>query len=407
VKSERTSDGPRNGNARPSCITGHAQVSLTLPMNDRSRSTNPALPSVDPTLRQASERGTANFRQRFEGRVVDDFFRATTFGLSASSIGIGTYLGEATDRDDIAYATAIRGAIDRGVNVLDTAINYRGQRSEQVIGSALRDMIAIGEVARDELIVCSKGGYIPLERDAPATREAYQAYVKREFIDQEVLRPEDIVAGGHSLTPRFLRYCLAKSRQNLGLRTIDVYYVHNPGQQLAAVSRDELRARLRGAFAMLEEAADRGEIGVYGCATWDSLRVAPGTKMHLSLEDIVKVARELAGDAHRCKAVQLPLNLAMPEAGRDATQPLEGRLVTPLEAAAALGLTAVASATLMQARLTTGLPAALHAPFPRCTSDAQRAIEFARSMSGVTTALVGMKSVEHVTENLGAVQIAD
>jgi aryl-alcohol dehydrogenase-like predicted oxidoreductase len=372
-------------------------------MNDRSRPPNPAAPSVDPTLRQASEIGTARFRRRFEGRFVDDYFRVTTFGLSASSIGIGTYLGDASDREDTAYATAIRAAIDRGVNVLDTAINYRGQRSEQAIGSAMRDAIAIGEVARDELIVCSKGGYIPLERDAPATREAYQAYVKREFIDHEVLRPEDIVAGGHSLTPRFLRYCLAKSRQNLGLRTIDIYYVHNPGQQLAGVSRDELRQRLRGAFAMLEEAADRGEIGVYGCATWDSLRVPPTSKMHLSLEDIVGVARELAGDAHRCKAVQLPINLAMPEAVRDATQPLDGRLVTALEAATALGLTVVASATLMQARLTSGLPAAMHAPFPRCTSDAQRAIEFVRAMSGVTSALVGMKQAEHVDENLGGV----
>jgi Predicted oxidoreductases of the aldo/keto reductase family len=93
----------------------------------------------------------------------------------------------------------------------------------------------------------------------------------------------------------------------------------------------------------------------------------------------------------------------MPEAVRDATQPLDGRLVTALEAATALGLTVVASATLMQARLTSGLPAAMHAPFPRCTSDAQRAIEFVRSMSGVTSTLVGMKQAEHVDENLGGV----
>lgn len=349
--------------------------------------------------------GTSGYRRRFESGLVGDYFRATSFGLSASSIGIGTYLGEATDKDDAAYEAAVRFAVPHAVNVIDTAINYRGQRSERAIGSAIQQLLASGDVSRDELIVCSKGGYIPLGRETPATRDEYQAYVKREFVDQEVVRPEEIVAGGHSLAPRFLRYCLAKSRQNLGVRTIDIYYVHNPGQQLGVVSPAELRERLRAAFAMLEEAAERGEIGVYGCATWDSLRVPPENRAHLALEDVVEIARELAGDAHHFRAVQLPINLAMPEAVRDATQPLAGKLVPALDAAKALGLTIVASATLMQAKLTAGLPVALREAFPRCTSDAQRAIEFVRTMPGVTCALVGMKRPEHVEENLGGVRI--
>jgi aryl-alcohol dehydrogenase-like predicted oxidoreductase len=374
-------------------------------MNNRSRSPKPVSPNANQTVLRASEDGTAGFRRRFEARVVEDYFRGTTFGLSVSSIGIGTYLGEATDRDDIAYEGAVRAAIGRGVNLIDTAINYRGQRSELAIGSAIQEVLASGEATREELIVCSKGGYIPLDRETPATREEYQAYVKREFIDQEVVRPEEIVAGGHSLAPRFLRYCLAKSRQNLGLRTIDVYYIHNPSQQLGMVSRDELRRRLGAAFAMLEEAVARGDIGVYGCATWDSLRVPPENKAHLALEDLAGLAREVAGDTHHFRVVQLPINLAMPEAARDATQPVEGRLVTALDAATALGLTVIASATLMQGKLTTRLPAALHAPFPHCSSDAQRAIELVRSLPGVASALVGMKRLEHVEENLGGVRV--
>jgi aryl-alcohol dehydrogenase-like predicted oxidoreductase len=373
-------------------------------MNSRSRSPKPASPTASVTGLGSTEAGTAGFRRRFEDGLVPDYFRGTAFGLSVSSIGIGTYLGEATERDDIAYEGTVRAAIGRGVNLIDTAINYRGQRSERAIGSAIQAAIASGEATREELIVCSKGGYIPLDRETPATREAYQAYVKREFIDQEVVQPDEIVAGGHSLAPRFLRYCLAKSRQNIGVRTIDVYYVYNPGQQLGIVSRDELRLRLRAVFAMLEEATARGDIGVYGCATWDSLRVGPENKMHLALEDLVGIARELAGEAHHFRMVQLPISLAMPEAARDATQPLGGELVTVLDAANALGVGVVASATLMQARLTARLPVALHAPFPHCSTDAQRAIEVVRSMPGVVSALVGMKQLEHLEENLGAVR---
>src|SRR5439155_13527373 len=101
-------------------------------------------------------------------------------------------------------------------------------------------------------------------------------------------------------------------------------------------------------------------------------------------------------------AVQLPINLAMPEAFREATQPIgkDGTLVPTLEAATALGLTVVASASLMQAQLTKGLPPSMHALFPAQRTDAQRALAFVRSLPGVTSALVGTRSLQHLAEDL-------
>jgi aryl-alcohol dehydrogenase-like predicted oxidoreductase len=328
-------------------------------------------------------------------------YRRTTFDLSVSSIGIGTYLGDSTDADDAAYLKSIARSIESGINLLDTALNYRSQRSERVVGAAIQQAIDHGIAERSELVVCSKAGYIPLNTDPPASREEYRAYVQARFIDPEILHPSEIVGGGHSLAPRFLKYCVATSRQNLGLRTIDVYYLHNPGQQLSSVPISELRTSLREAFAAMEEAVSRGDIGVYGVATWDELRVPPDSPRHLSLEDLVGLAKEVSGEAHHLRAVQLPVNLAMQEAVRVATQPLEGILVPALRAAAELGLTAFASASLMQSQLTSGLPQALRDAFPHCTTDAQRAISFTRLLPGVTAALVGMKRVEHVDENIG------
>jgi aryl-alcohol dehydrogenase-like predicted oxidoreductase len=359
-------------------------------------------PSVDTARLHATDAGTAGYGQRFEQQFASDYFRQTTFGTTVSSIGIGTYLGDSTDADDAAYESAVRAAIASGINLIDTAINYRCQRSERAVGAALQQSFASGEASRDEIVVCSKAGYIPLDRTPPATREEYQAYVRREFIDQQIVRPEEIVAGGHCLSPRFLRYCLAKSRQNLGLRTIDVYYVHNPAQQLSVVTPHELSARMRAAFAMLEEAVGRSEIGAYGVATWDDLRTPPGTKGHLSLEDLVSSAHSIAGDAHHFRAIQLPVNLTMLEGVRTPTQNLAGKLVSTVEAATELGLTVIASATLMQARLTSGLPEPVRAAFPGCATDAQRAIAFTRTLPGVAAALVGMKRTEHVSENIQA-----
>ena len=94
--------------------------------------------------------------------------------------------------------------------------------------------------------------------------------------------------------------------------------------------------------------------------------------------------------------------LAMSEAVRAQTQLLNGRLVTLLEAAAELELTVIGSATLMQARLTTGLPAGVRDHFQALETDAQRAIAFARTIEGLGASLVGMKSAAHIDENLGA-----
>jgi predicted aldo/keto reductase-like oxidoreductase len=114
------------------------------------------------------------------------------------------------------------------------------------------------------------------------------------------------------------------------------------------------------------------------------------------------VARDVGGTTHHFRAVQLPVSLAMPEAARLPTQPLGRKLVPLLEAADALGLGVVASAPLMQGRLTAGLPEAMREVFPACTSDAQRALRFTSSLPGVATVLAGMRSVEHVQENLDA-----
>src|SRR5262249_34254351 len=192
------------------------------------------------------------------------------------------------------------------------------------------------------------------------------------------------------------------SRQNLGVRCIDVYYLHNPEQQVATVGRDELRSRIRSAFAILEDAATRGEIGAYGCATWNGLRSTPDAADHLELEELVGLARDGGGQDHRFRAVQMPISLARPEAVRAPTQTVRGSALPAVEAAAALDLMVVGSATLMQGKLTAGLPPAVAETFPTLETDAQRSIAFVRSIPGVTVALVGMKRTEHVDENLQA-----
>ena len=341
------------------------------------------------------------FAARFAQRYTADFYRSGLSGHTLSSIGVGTYLGECTDAEDAAYESAITAAIDEGVNVIDTAINYRCQRSERAVGRAVQQRVKDG-MPREAIVVCTKGGYLPLADHPPGSREEYRVYLKREFFDTGILSPDDVVSGGHSLAPSFLRYLITRSRKNLGLATIDLYYLHNPEQQLTAMPHASLRERLRAAFMVLEDAVSRGDIRAYGCATWNGLRVPPTSKGHLSLEELVTIAREIAGEKHHFRAVQMPINLGMPEAIRAGTQSLGkmDALVPAIDVATALGLSVIASASLMQAQLTHDLPPSMRDLFPAQRTDAQRALSFVRSLPGITCALVGTRSVAHLKENL-------
>ena len=236
----------------------------------------------------------------------------------------------------------------------------------------------------------------------PPRASSTTQWMERTLFKPGVVARDELVRAGHSIAPSFLSHQLAQSRANLRLRTIDVYYVHNPEEQLLAVDRATFRDRIRAAFTLLEERAERGDIVGYGCATWLGLRVPPEHRQHVTLAELVAIAREIAGATHHFRAVQLPVSLAMPEAARLATQPLGRKLVTLLEAADALGVGGRRERAADAGAAHPGLPDEVRELFPECTTDAQRALRFASSLPGVATVLAGMRRPAHLMENIAA-----
>ena len=354
---------------------------------------------------RATLEGTNRFRKRFAKTHGDNFYRELASGPFVSSLGLGTYLGECDDTEDAHYRAAAGAALEKGVNLLDTAINYRCQRSERALGDAIRNAIAMRAIKREEIVICTKGGYIPLEKSPPPTKDAYREFLDSEYFERGVMEPGDVVGGGHCLTPRYLENQIERSRNNLGLAVIDVYYLHNPEQQLESLGRPKFLDVMKDAFATLQNQVKRGVVGLYGCATWNGFRVPSDARNHLSLEELVSVARAVGGAKHHFRVIQLPINLAMTEAIRLPTQRLGTEYVPLLEAARRLGISVIGSATLMQSQLTRSLPKQVHAEFPGFKTDARRAIAFTQSLP-VASALVGMKSRAHLEENLAAPAIA-
>ena len=349
----------------------------------------------------ATLEGTARYRERFREVVTDGHFRKSQ-DLWFSSIGAGTYLGDADDETDARYAESVVRAVALGANVIDTAANYRFQRSERAIGVALRELSKRG-FARNEIVICTKGGYLPFDGEPP--RDVRQ-YVEDTFVKPGIAGLADIAGGSHCMTPRYLESQLNQSLANMGLDCVDVYYVHNPESQLAEVAAAEFWKRLRAAFEFLEQSVTSGKLRNYGVATWNGFRTEPDAGGYHSLERIVEAARDVGGVDHHFRFIQLPVSLAMPEALFFQNQKLGDAFVSVLQAAEALGVTAIASGSLLQGQITRGLPEAIRDPLGSLATDAQTGIQFVRSAPGITTALVGMSRIAHVEENLQVAQVA-
>jgi aryl-alcohol dehydrogenase-like predicted oxidoreductase len=352
----------------------------------------PAENSLTPGF--ATLEGTRRFAGRFPEFAGAGHFRER-HGLKISSIGIGTYLGEPDDATDRNYRESITAAVWGGINVIDSAINYRLQRSERSVGTALRNLTAAG-FARDEIVLCTKAGFLTPDGDMPADPNGY---FYREFISKNIFAVEDIAAGCHCIAPRYIEDQIERSRRNLGVSSIDVFYLHNPETQLSEVLHDVLTQRIAAAFQVLESAVAAGKIRVYGLATWNAFRQDPRAQDYLSLEEICGLARRAGGSEHHFRFVQLPFNIAMPEALIRPNQTVGGKSVSMIQAARELGIALVASASLLQTHLVGKVSPAIHATLG-LRNDLECALQFVRSAPGISAALVGMKRVDHVKANL-------
>ncbi len=344
---------------------------------------------------RATPGGTQRFRDRStkERAIPFEHFRTAPGELALSSIGLGTYIGSPDGPTDLAVEQAVTICLTSGrVNVLDTAINYRHQRAERSVGRALGRLLESGDARRDEVFLATKSGYLAPDAEAGVPAPAW---IERELVRPGILDPRDVVDGCHAMSPAYLRDQFERSRQNLGVETIDLLYLHNaPDAQLPSVGREAFLGRLEAAFTVYEGLRDAGQLGLYGLATWDCLRAPSGDPGHFSLESAVRIAKKVGGEDHGFRFVQFPFNLAMAEAWTAPTQRVGAARLPLFAAASKFGLGCFTSVPLLQGQL------ARTGPRRSGLSAAQTALQFARSVPGTVGPLVGQKGPEHLSENL-------
>ncbi|AHE97038.1 oxidoreductase [Thioalkalivibrio paradoxus ARh 1] len=315
--------------------------------------------------------------------------------MSLSTIGIGTHRGDADEFTDAQYLESLGVALDGGINVIDTAINYRAMRAERVVGRAVQSYIERGG-ARESVFVTTKGGFVP--HDSSDSRPA-AVWVQEELVQPGFLDPADALVR-HCLRKDWIEESLRRSLNNLGLSQVDAYLLHNPERFFVRTGAEFWRI-LTETFSLLEDKVAEGQLRYYGLALWDAIRADLRSPSLLPLAKALECARLAAGGArHHFRILEMPLNVNDASALRRRNQLVQGRWVAALSFASEHDMFVLASASVARAG-TLGQRSRSRLPVVPGTEDPYvRALQFTRSAPGVGCALVGMRRVEHVRSAL-------
>lgn len=302
--------------------------------------------------------------------------------IQPSRLGIGTYLGELTD----AFSQSVKDTILYGtqklkIRTIDTAINYRYQRSEQLIGEFFQEKL----LSRNEVFLSTKGGFIPFQNTDP--------------LKSLGLKPSDIVEESHCIHPKYIEWSLHQSLKNLKTNHVDIFFLHNPEFSLGVLSPDEWESRIIDCFEFLEKQVTQGSCGVYGIATWQGLRVESKHPNYISLQKLLTRCQKKFS-SHHFKAIQLPVNPYNREFTQLPNQQLSnGKWVTVQDWAQENNFCTLSSAPLLQGQL---IPHARDVMQPTEWNDeftaSQNLLSWTLRLRGITSTLLGTSQTSHLQE---------
>ncbi|MBU0721061.1 aldo/keto reductase [bacterium] len=347
----------------------------------------------------ATKEGTFGYLKQFP-KYSKDFYRFDD-ELFVSSLGLGTFRKEPYREENyiVNYKDSVKMAVLNGINLIDTAINYRYQISEREIGEALSELFDENKASREQLVITSKAGFLPL--DFPFPENPYQ-WIEENVIEKKLAAKDEIIVDQHCIAPAYLRWSVEQSLKNLQLKSIDIFFLHNPEMQLGYVDYKTLKKRIKKAFELFEKLVDEGKIKHYGIASWNGFLYEDTNTEYLSLKDMMDIAVEAGGEKHHFKYIQAPYNLVKTEAQSFSNQKgPDGRYYTLMQAVHGYGLKMMGSSSLLQANL-------FKRKFDESIgellgtkdlNDIASALQFARS-SSVMSSLFGAVDPRHVEDNL-------
>ena len=205
------------------------------------------------------------------------------------------------------HVEALNYALDNGITHIDTSSNYMHGDAEKLIGKVLKNR------NRALFTIVSKGGYIQGEN----LKRVLESKKNGEEVKDLVIYDKNCY---HSIHPDFLSDQINRSLQRLDTDYIDVYLLHNPEYYLMKEIKkgmhyneiinfqNIMQERIKKAFVLLEQKVNEGKIKAYGISS-NSFSKLDDDIHFLEYKHLINYAKEIAGENHNLKVIQLPMNL--------------------------------------------------------------------------------------------------
>lgn len=311
--------------------------------------------------------------------------------LDLSRIGIGLYQGGETDEVDHKLLSVLREAVNNGINLFDSAPNYRNLRSEKILGELVADN------PLDKLIISTKGGFIPFDFANPSLNEAdfiNENYYSKGLIDPALFDEYYF----QSFDPNYLEFQLSNSLSALNRSYVDIYYIHNPEYLLQRVGKKTFLKVMDDVFRWLEYKVQSNQIKFVGVSTWDGFfRVEQ--KEYLQLTDFIMLA-DRYHLLDRFKYIQFPFNFGKLNSVTEKSQVFKSQNFSLLKLIDEFKLIAISSAPFGQGKL-------IHYKFPESIkliysnmNNAEINLSFVLSSSFFASTLMGTSSLIHLNESI-------
>lgn len=269
----------------------------------------------------ATPEGTQQFAEKFQSQYSQHAYSPLgRTNLSVSNIGFGTYR---CHQEAETHRAALRLALQKGCNLIDTSANYTDGNAEVLIGDVLnREVVWENLLERENVVVTSKVGYIQWEN-----MEIARGREQENNPFPEVVKYQEGL--WHCIHPEFIEDQITRSLARMHLDTLDVYLLHNPEYFLSkALKNDstdretvekEFYDRIRRAFIQMEKLAAEGLIRYYGISS-NGFPLVQNSPQYVSLARVFQayqdacLQRGITAEQGHFAVIQLPYNWLEPQA---------------------------------------------------------------------------------------------
>jgi aryl-alcohol dehydrogenase-like predicted oxidoreductase len=308
-----------------------------------------------------------------------------TTALRVSELGLGcARIGGVFQSDSKAFINLLSGACDAGINFFDTADMYSQGESEKLIGRALRSR-------RDKIIIASKAGYaLPAQRRLAAVlKPILRPAVQLLKIRRDRLPSMSRGTITQDFSPAYLQRAVEGSLRRLRTDYLDLFQLHSPS--LEVIERGEWQPAV-------EELKRVGKIRYYGVAV-DSVEAGLAALRYPEVSSIQFTLSLLEQRGARL----FPLALEN-GAGGIAREVLANGLL--VKSSAEVDLKKYCNSPEEEAKRVSQLDALRAEEAAGGPATLTRALEFPRSVAGVSVTLLGARNMAQLNKLLAAANTA-